>query len=103
MSAINRIAHAAKVARGLTWGDALRYAHKMVKNSNEVQLITFVKKSGKQTTRVVSLKWTDFVTPVGGPRRPKGMRIVADLAKAAAMDYPIISFYADMVVSTSRL
>ena len=103
MSAINRIAHAAKKARGLTWADALRYAHKMIKNANSVQLVTFKKVSGEATTRVVSLRWTDFVTPVGGPRRPKGMRVVADLAKYAAMDYPIISYYADRVVSTELL
>lgn len=103
MSAVNRIAHRIRKVRGLNWSEALKSAHAMLRN-NKAELVTFSKVSGEQTTRVVCFNWAVFVEPKGSGRpRPAGLKVAADLAKVAAGEYPVISFYENRVLASEAL
>lgn len=77
-----------------TLAECLKEAWKQSKNV-AIQLITFTKKSGEQTKRVVTSKWSTFYTPNGNGRpRPKGLNLFADMAKVyKGIKNPIISTY----------
>ena len=99
MSALNRLAWAVVKAEGSTWAEAFGRAWATMRDAQakgaSLELVTFEKKDGSTTTRVVTSDWPKFSAPRGGSPRPDYLRVVADLAKVATGKQPVISYYRD--------
>ena len=75
------LAHQIRSKANTTLSEALKQAWKLVKETT-AQIITFVKKNGKETTRVVG-KWSKYNTIKGTGRSNPAYLLFADLAKVA--------------------
>lgn len=76
---------------------AMKAAWKIVK-SQAFDFVRFQKKDGTISERFIDRNWTKYQPhQKSGRTAPAGLVVCADIAKATAGKYPIISFYQDKV------
>ena len=74
--------------------ESMRMAWATIKADASAKLVEFEKLDGTVCTRVVSMQWGKYYTPVGGASNVKpGQTLFADLAKVATGGRVIISTY----------
>ena len=86
---------------GTTRSESMRKAWATIKAAPAAQTLSFTKKDGTKTVRIVATNWFDFQPPVGGKSNVQpGQILFADLCKVAIGESRvIISTYTHNIIA----